>query len=186
MDFTLNKGVGQLWVPDRQLLYNTVRELKPSVVVESGTWKGGGSTFYIASGLYDNGSGKLISAEPDFLCFKEAVGMYQHYWPELQVYVELHHGPSQQVFPDTVPETIDMVFLDSEGQESVLWEYTFLEPRIRKGGVLMAHDFWYDKLDRIKDFLFDQTKWHIDIIIGKADATDFLTESVGLIKVTKL
>lgn len=186
MDFTLNKGVGQLWVPDRQLLYNTVRELKPSVVVESGTWKGGGSTFYIASGIYDNGSGKLISAEPDFLCFKEAVGMYQHYWPELAPYVELHHGPSQEVFPQVVPETIDMVFLDSEGKESMKWEFDFLTPRLRQGGVFMCHDWYYDKCDLFKPDLMDTAKWKITHIIGCHDATDFMTQSVGMLRAVKL
>ena len=35
---------GQMWYAERKALYETIRRYQPSVVCESGTWRGGGST----------------------------------------------------------------------------------------------------------------------------------------------
>src|SRR5947207_2106454 len=48
---------GQLWSADRELLYQTVRWAKPLRSFEVGTWRGGGSTLFIAQALYANGMG---------------------------------------------------------------------------------------------------------------------------------
>ena len=95
MDFTLNRDCGQLYVDDRRWLYETVLALKPQMALETGTWKGGGSTFYIASALRDSEcGGVLYSIETDVVVFAAAVMRYTRDWPHLMPSVSLWHGNS--------------------------------------------------------------------------------------------
>jgi hypothetical protein len=47
---------GQLTIEERKFLHTTVLAEKPSLVFEIGTWKGGGSTWQIATALKSNNS----------------------------------------------------------------------------------------------------------------------------------
>ena len=68
---------GQLWYCERKLLHETIKKYKPSVCVEIGTWKGGGSTLFIGQALYENKKGILHTIEiyPDY--YNESLSNYQ-------------------------------------------------------------------------------------------------------------
>ena len=84
---------GQLWVADRQALFDVVRRCTPRVCVEVGTFTGGGSTFFIASALKDNGGGMLFSFEIDEPLHRLASCFYTRCLPQLAPHVSFHHGP---------------------------------------------------------------------------------------------
>lgn len=185
MDFYQNRDTGQLWLEDRQWLFETVRALKPVVAVETGTWKGGGSTFFIASALYYNEAGILVTVESDKEMYNHAVALYDRRWPFLKKHVVFHHGDSELLLPQIVPSTIDFVFLDgAQDTTKSLREFEFLAPKLRVGGVLMAHDWFNEKQDKVKPFLENNPNWKLETI-GTGDGT-FEKGSVGMAKATKL
>ncbi len=150
-DLRQNRDSGQLWLLDRQLLWNTVRELKPVIAVETGTWKGGGSTFFIASAMVKNGFGKLYSVEGNPEMFNEAVKSYYGStakWPHLQPHVDFSFGDSVQIYSGLVDalkrngRQLDFVFLDG-GEDVIAAEFDLLAPMVRVGGVLASHD-WFN------------------------------------------
>lgn len=185
MDFYQNRDTGQLWLEDRQWLFNTVRELQPKVAVETGTWMGGGSTFFIASALYYNGTGILVTVENDRAMYDHAVALYDRRWPFLKQHVRFHHGDSEILLPQIVPSEIDFVFLDgAQDTQKSLREFEILAPRLRVGGILMAHDWFNEKQDLVKPLLVGNPKWQLETI-GTGDGT-FDKGSVGMAKAVKL
>src|SRR5262245_36850093 len=97
-DLRQNRDSGQLWLDDRRLLWSTVRELKPAIAIETGTWRGGGSTFFIASAMHANGGGMLFSVENDPEMFAAAREAYRTKWRHLYRYVSLSFGDSLEVY----------------------------------------------------------------------------------------
>lgn len=57
--------IGQMWLAERQALYEAVLRRKPKRCFEIGTWTGGGSTFFIVSALKEAGGGRLYTIEAD-------------------------------------------------------------------------------------------------------------------------
>jgi hypothetical protein len=54
---------GQLSNVERDYLFNLVVSLKPNLVIESGTWQGGGSTLFLVKALFENKAGQLHTYE---------------------------------------------------------------------------------------------------------------------------
>ncbi len=105
---------GQLWFAERRLMYRTIRERRPQACYEIGTWKGGGSTLFIAQALHDNRLGRLhtIETNPEF--FEECRHNYERLLPELLPYVAFHFGNYEEVYAKLLRETgpVDFLFLD--------------------------------------------------------------------------
>ncbi len=103
---------GQLWHADRRALYTAIRTRKPEVVVEIGTWLGGGSTYFIAQALHDNGGGVLHTTETQREFHESAMRDYHRHLPHLLPHVQFHFGPGDQVLRAILPGSgrVDAVF----------------------------------------------------------------------------
>ena len=115
------------------LLYSLARILKPEVAVETGTYAGHG-TKAIATALEANGKGHLWTVESD---------------PELTPkYAEMELDRTTFVNDDSVrwsayesPEQIDFAFVDcAEQPKDRVSVFANLLPKIRQGGMILAHD----------------------------------------------
>jgi predicted O-methyltransferase YrrM len=107
--------------------------VKPSLVVETGTFLGV-STVYMAEGLKQNGSGKIITCEPDAEVFAKAKEKIDS--SGLKKWVDYRREPSLEI---KVPGTIDVLFSDSlpELREK---EVRHFLPRMNPNGLILMHD----------------------------------------------
>jgi predicted O-methyltransferase YrrM len=107
--------------------------LKPSLVVETGTFLGV-STVYMAEGLKQNGSGKIITCEPDAEVFAKAKEKIDS--SGLKKWVDYRREPSLEI---KIPGTIDVLFSDSlpELREK---EVRHFLPRMNPNGLILMHD----------------------------------------------
>lgn len=139
---------GQLNAEERRLLTEAVRgaQPRPRVVLEVGTWLGGGSTLHLLRALEANGEGHLWGIEADPSIYDRMLANLRAAAPEAVARFTPLFGFSQQVIPQWLagqpPGTeADVVFLDggNNPREQVV-EFDLLAPRIRVGGQLFAHD----------------------------------------------
>lgn len=107
--------------------------IKPGLVVETGTFLGV-STLYMAEGLKKNGSGKIITCEPDKEVFAKAKEKIDG--SGLGKWVDYRCESSMNV---KVPGTIDVLFCDSlpELREP---EVRHFLPKVNPHGVILMHD----------------------------------------------
>jgi prolipoprotein diacylglyceryl transferase len=107
--------------------------IKPNLVVETGTFLGV-STVYMAEGLQRNGSGKIITCEPDREVFAKAKEKIDG--SGLGKWVDYRCESSMEV---KVPGTIDVLFCDSlpELREP---EVRHFLPQVNPNGVILMHD----------------------------------------------
>jgi len=155
---------GQLWYQDRKLLYDTARIYKPIHCFEIGTWKGGGSTFFIAQGLFKNRRGKLYTIEIVAEYYKEAIDKYNTYLPHILPYVKFHFGDYQNVYSDTLKSIgkIDFLFLDgAENAEETERQYEFFSPFLKTGTLLAIHDWLTEKAKLIKPQIESSAQWKL-------------------------
>ena len=188
MDFTQNRDSGQLWLEDRKWLFETVRDLRPALAVETGTWKGGGSTFFIASALYYNGTGVLVTVENNEGMHNIAKHLYATRWPFLLPHVKFVLGDSVSTLPATLADApLDFIFLDGDQDaEKTRAECLLLTPRLRVGGILMAHDWYAGKADAIKCYLENNPDWKLETIGAEGVGGCFEKGTVGMAKAIKL
>jgi len=141
---------GQLSAGERQLLTETIlgSSRKPQVVLEVGTWLGGGSTLHILRALHQNNEGHLWGIEADQSIYERMIKNIGLAAPEALSRFTALYGKSQKVIPkwlaqqDQNPDfQIDLVFLDGGNNPlEQITEFDLLNDRIRVDGVLMAHD----------------------------------------------
>ncbi len=107
--------------------------VKPGLVVETGTFLGV-STLYIAEGLKQNGSGRIITCEPDKEVFAKAKQKIDG--SGLGKWVDYRCESSMNV---QVPGTIDVLFCDSlpELREP---EVRHFLPQVNPNGLILMHD----------------------------------------------
>ena len=107
--------------------------MKPRLVVETGTFLAV-STLYIAEGLKQNGSGKIITCEPDKEVFAKAKEKIDA--SGLKKWIEYRCESSLDV---KVPGQIDVLFCDSlpELREP---EVRHFLPNINPNGLILMHD----------------------------------------------
>ena len=107
--------------------------VKPRLVVETGTFLAV-STIYMAEGLKQNGSGKIITCEPDAEVFAKAKEKIDA--SGLKRWIEYRQESSLDV---KVPGTIDVLFCDSlpELREA---EVRHFLPSINPNGLILLHD----------------------------------------------
>ena len=152
---------GQLSENERFFLENLVIEKKPRKILESGTWKGGGSTLSLTKGLYSNQSGVLETFEEHEPFHLVAKNYYTN--SVYQSYIKLYNGTflkEIQKFSDDYYEDLDLIFLDG-GDEApnglhklevseYLNDYTvsenlqsfiFLSKKIKSNTIVALHDW---------------------------------------------
>lgn len=139
---------GQLNTVERQLLEEAVRTAPrpPKVVIEVGTWLGGGSTLHLLRALEERGTGHLWGIEADPAIFEQMKANLQQAAPHLMHRFTPLLGFSQEMIPRWLAEQppdmeIDLVFLDGGNRPmEQMEEFFLLEPRLPVGGRLLAHD----------------------------------------------
>jgi predicted O-methyltransferase YrrM len=139
---------GQLSNGERQMLTDTILQSakKPRVVLEVGTWLGGGSTLHILRALHKNGIGHLWGIEGDHTIYERMIQNLRAAAPEtLERFTPLF-GCSQDVIPKLLAEKgpdfqIDIAFLDGGNNPlEQITEFELIKDRIPVDGVLMSHD----------------------------------------------
>lgn len=86
---------GQLWPAERQFLHDAVVSARPNIVLEVGTWKGGGSTWQIATALKELKHGHLHTCEINSDFYIEAKKIYDN--DEWRPYVTCWNTPSKSL-----------------------------------------------------------------------------------------
>ena len=167
---------GQLWVADRKLLYDTVRARAPRACFEIGTWKGGGSTLFIAQALYDNGGGVLHTIEIDPAMAADARRAYETYLPHLLPHVEFHVGDYREEYRGVLgshpaeagshTSMADFVFLDgAENAGETLAQYEFFLPHLPPASAVVVHDWLTDKARLVRGVLEQSPGWRIEQVL---------------------
>ncbi|HEX7157715.1 MAG TPA: class I SAM-dependent methyltransferase [Edaphobacter sp.] len=116
-----------------EFLRSLVTTLKPSLVVETGSFLGA-STLWIAEGLRANGFGKIISCEYDPVVFAKAKEKIEA--SSLAPFIELRNESSLEM---KIDGTIDLFFSDSDMPIREAEIKRFL-PQIRPTGLILLHD----------------------------------------------
>ena len=163
---------GQLSAGERQRLTAAVLEApqKPRVVIEVGTWLGGGSTLHILRALERNGEGHLWGVEADRSIYQRMLANLQAAAPEVCHRFTPLFGYSDDVIPQWLAERgpavqVDLAFLDGGNNpgEQVM-EFHLLDPHIPVGGQLMAHDARVRKGKWLVPYLSRLDHWQVQLI----------------------
>jgi predicted O-methyltransferase YrrM len=139
---------GQLNEAERQILRAAVKECpeKPSVVVEVGTWLGGGSTIHLLRALEENGEGHLWGVEADRSIYERMLANIAAAAPMAKQHFTPLFGFSDEVLPQWIreqpqPLEVDIAFLDGGNNPmEQITEFRLLDPLIPVGGQLLTHD----------------------------------------------
>jgi len=155
---------GHLWYWERILLHRVVRRYKPRQIFEVGTWYGGGSTYFIASALYENGFGVIHTIENNAKIYSKAVKNYNHYLKKLNSYVRFHFGLSTRIYPELLRKLgkVDMIFLDGrDDPHQTLSEFEMFEPYLGNGSILVAHDWCNEKMALLRPIVEASSEWEL-------------------------
>lgn len=139
---------GQLNAEERRILMAAVKDspIKPRVVLEVGTWLGGGSTVHLLRALEENGEGHLWGIEADETIYQRMVENIRRAAPAAAHRFTPVFGLSQRVIPGWLENggpsrQVDVVFLDGGNNPAEqITEFKLLDPRIPVGGQLLSHD----------------------------------------------
>jgi predicted O-methyltransferase YrrM len=156
---------GQLWYRERKALYQAIRKHKPRTVFEVGSWYGGGSTFFIAQALHDNGAGLLYAIEPNETAYDNAVVGYKREVPHLLPYVRFFRGSSTDLFPERLKELekVDALFLDgAQDSRQTADEFAMFEPHLQAGSIFMAHDWDNEKMESVRPQMEHSRDWVLE------------------------
>jgi predicted O-methyltransferase YrrM len=139
---------GQLNPAERAFITKAILEapIKPRIALEVGTWLGGGSTLHILHALHQNGTGHLWGVEAFRDIYEKMIANIRAGAPEAVNRFTPLFGFSTDVLPvwlKSLPPggEIDFAFLDGGANPyEQIEEFKLLAPRIKVGGILMAHD----------------------------------------------
>lgn len=168
---TSRQIAGQLHDEERRLLTSAILDApnKPKVVVEVGTWLGGGSTLHILRALERNKLGHLWGIEADHSIYDKMLQNIRLAVPEAVSRFTPLFGYSQEVIPlwlkDLGPETkVDLAFLDggnNPGEQ--IEEFHLLDSYIPVGGQLLAHDAKLRKGKWLGPYLRQLDNWETQL-----------------------
>jgi predicted O-methyltransferase YrrM len=133
---------GQLNPAERRLLTEAIRTAseKVNVVLEVGTWLGGGSTIHILRALEENNRGHLWGIEADESIYKRMINNIRAAAPEVIARFTPLFGLSRDVIPRWLAEKdrdfkIDLAFLDGGNNPSEqIIEFRLIDPYMPVGG----------------------------------------------------
>ena len=162
---------GQLNATERKLLSEgiTLAKKKPGVVIEVGTWLGGGSTLHILRALEQNGTGHLWGVEADRSIYDRMLANIRAAAPEASGRFTPVFGFSQNIIPQWLAERgkdvkVDFAFLDggnNPGEQ--IDEFHLLDPFIPVGGQLMAHDAKLRKAKWLVPYIMKLDHWQAKV-----------------------
>lgn len=167
---------GQLWCAERELLYDTVRNYRPLTVFEVGTWRGGGSTLFIAQALYANGMGELYTTDIDHQMVDDAERAYIKFLPHLLPFIRFHRGSSTEEYPLLLENRrkVDLLFLDGqEDREQTFSEFSLFEPFLTDGSLLLTHDWYSEKMAKLRPYLEMSKHWEVVQVISPPKSMGF-------------
>lgn len=173
----MNTPEGQLSQEERKYLTNVVLDIKPNIILESGTWFGGGSTLSLVDGLYQNKRGILHTVE-EVLGFFEVANNYYLNSKYLN-FIKLYNSSFISVINNMNLSDVNLIFLDGgdetpDGQTKLpLSEYIndynvsenvqsfkIIEEKIKSNTHIILHD-WNVKEGRgnfVKRYLEKENK----------------------------
>jgi len=162
---------GQLNSAERQLLTDAVLKAakKPEVIIEIGTWLGGGSTITFLQALQINGIGHLWGIEANRDVYDRMMANLKARAPEVLHRFTPLFGFSQQVLPKWIAEQkkpfeIDIAFLDGENRPSEqIEEFHILDPYLPVGAQLWAHDAKFRKGKWFVPFISLLDNWDVHL-----------------------
>jgi predicted O-methyltransferase YrrM len=138
---------GQLNPEERKIITDRVRDSKPEVALEVGTWLGGGSTLHILKTLEENGAGHLWGIEANESIYARMLENIGGAGPRIADRFTPIFGFSDKVLPDFLKSgelagrPIGFVFLDGgDNPNEQILEFQLLADAIEVGGVLLSHD----------------------------------------------
>jgi predicted O-methyltransferase YrrM len=162
---------GQLWPEERKFLHEAILVTKPQLVIEVGTWKGGGSTLQIAEALRKNGFGHLMTCELDKALFEEANAIYDNNtWYK---WVTCHNCASEELIKSCISHgTIpDFLFFDGpDDPDTALNDLQIISPHLKVDSHFCMHDFITTKRSdgltalkakRIRPYLEQSEEWEL-------------------------
>jgi predicted O-methyltransferase YrrM len=162
---------GQLNAEERRLLTSALLEAptKPKVVLEVGTWLGGGSTLHFLRALEANGEGHLWGIEADRAIYDQMIANIREAAPEAAHRFTPLFGLSQKVIPQWLTEQgastkIDVAFLDGgDNPFEQITEFHLIADRIPVGGQLLSHDTKLRKGKWLRPYLQQFDNWKVEI-----------------------
>ena len=171
IDFNRDHFAGQLHNEERKLLFETIYNMRPKVVCEVGTCRGGGSTYYIAKALECAGGndGVLFTIEnnPEFIAYRTHLYESTEEFIALKDRIVFIVGNSLSVYPDILKnlKSIDVCMLDgAEDSLQNLYEFCMFKPFIPVGGILFCHDWDTLKTDFLRPVIDQDKDWKIEVI----------------------
>ena len=116
-----------------EFLYSLVRLLKPSLIVETGTWHGHSAVAF-GKAVRQNGMGKVVTFEIDpEIC---AVAKHRVESEGLLPYVDVRNESSLAA---VISDKIDLLLLDSDLPLRVT-EFEYFRSKLRPGSIVIFHD----------------------------------------------
>jgi predicted O-methyltransferase YrrM len=139
---------GQLNAEERLILVAAICDapIPPKIVLEVGTWLGGGSTLHLLTALEQNGEGRLWGIEADQTIYGQMLENIRSAAPEAVHRFTPLFGLSHEVIPCWLHELgpdarVDLAFLDGgDNPMEQVTEFKLLDDRIPVGGQLLSHD----------------------------------------------
>ncbi len=139
---------GQLNAEERRILTEAIlgASRKPEVVIEVGTWLGGGSTLHLLRALEQNQTGHLWGIEAERSIYEAMIENIRSAAPEAHHRFTPLFGLSDVVIPKWIAKhagrlAVDVVFLDGgDNPMEQITEFKLLNPYIPVGGQLLSHD----------------------------------------------
>ncbi|MBI5078292.1 MAG: class I SAM-dependent methyltransferase [Candidatus Yonathbacteria bacterium] len=155
---------GQMYIAERKVLFDVIKEKKPRHCFEVGTYTGGGSTYFISKAFESVGSGHLVTLENDPYFYNKAKKYYAEKIPVVAKHVEFMFGDKAQDFDKIIKlyVRVDCAFLDgAEDSNQTLSQYNYFLPFFHKGTILMVHDWNTEKTRELKPILLRGGKWRV-------------------------
>lgn len=153
---------GQLNETERKILMEAVAKAQPEVVLEVGTYLGGGSTIHLLKALQANAKGHLWGIEADHSIYKCMITNIQDAAPEACERFTPLFGFSQKVLPQWLKEhpQVDIAFLDGGNNPmEQITEFKFIAPHIPVGGELFSHDVKLRKGKWLRPYIEQLDNW---------------------------
>jgi predicted O-methyltransferase YrrM len=162
---------GQMNAAERQILAAAIRDAPtaPKIVLEVGTWFGGGSTLHLLRALEENGEGHLWGIEADRTIYDQMLGNICSAAPDAAARFTPLFGLSHEVIPHWLQQLgpdakVDLVFLDGgDNPNEQIQEFELLSDRIPVGGHLFAHDAKLRKGKWLLPYLKLLDNWRVQL-----------------------
>lgn len=131
---------------EKMILYWMIKDLKPKVVVETGTHRGL-TTLYMLAALEDNGEGHLYTCDPNTEWGQN--GNFGKF-PTLDKRVTFYPIKGEEMLKNI--NNIDFAFIDGfHGKDDVIPEIKNLLPNLSSTAVVVFHDCWYGNTEGVNE-----------------------------------